>query len=39
VNQAMKDAEDTFRSLIEKGNVPKKDGRISWNNEQTEPTA
>jgi A nuclease family of the HNH/ENDO VII superfamily with conserved AHH len=39
VNQAMKDAEDKFRSLIEKGQVPKKDGRISWNNEQTEPTA
>jgi hypothetical protein len=39
VDQAMKDAEDHFRSLIEQGKVPKKDGRISWNNEQTGPTA
>ncbi|MGB8699061.1 MAG: hypothetical protein WCD18_06570, partial [Thermosynechococcaceae cyanobacterium] len=39
VNQAMTDAENKFRSLIEKGNVPNKDGRISWNNERIEPTA
>jgi A nuclease family of the HNH/ENDO VII superfamily with conserved AHH len=39
VDQAMKDTENHFRSLIEKGNVPNKDGRLSWNNEQTEPIA
>jgi A nuclease family of the HNH/ENDO VII superfamily with conserved AHH len=39
VNQVMQDAENEFRSLIEKGNIPKKDGRLAWNNEKTEPTA
>jgi hypothetical protein len=39
INQAMTDAENKFRSLIEKGKVPQKDGRISWDNEQTEPIA
>jgi A nuclease family of the HNH/ENDO VII superfamily with conserved AHH len=40
VEQAMKDAENHFRNLINNDKVPSTpDGRISWNNEQTEPIA
>ncbi len=40
VNQAMENAENEFRNRIRKGNVPHTpDGRMTWNNEQTEPIA
>lgn len=40
VEQTMKDAENHFRDLINNGKAPSTpDGRISWNNEQTEPIA
>jgi exonuclease VII small subunit len=40
VDKVMQDAENHFRGLIQRGNVPKTpDGRMTWNNEQTKPTA
>jgi hypothetical protein len=40
VEQIMKNTENRFRDLIEKGGVQKKDGRISWNGQQeNQPTA
>jgi hypothetical protein len=39
IKQTMKEAEEHFRTLVEQGNVPQKNGRIAWNNEQIEPTA
>jgi A nuclease family of the HNH/ENDO VII superfamily with conserved AHH len=40
VEQTMKDAENYFRDLINKGKAPSTpEGRISWNNEQMPPTA
>jgi hypothetical protein len=34
VNQIMEDTENEFRSLIEKGKLPVKNGRIAWNSNQ-----
>jgi exonuclease VII small subunit len=40
VEQTMKDAEEYFRNLINDGKAPvTPEGRLSWNNKQTEPIA
>jgi exonuclease VII small subunit len=39
INQTMQDAQQHFRDLINNGGAPNRGGRISWDNDQTPPTA